>query len=90
MSDFSFDPEPEFDPDDSFEGLAINFAYSVACWAAKRAFRFGKRHYPKVRSVVDSRRAVASQWKPIAALAGVAVMGIANRGPRVQIVHGGP
>ena len=36
MSDFSFDPELEFDPDDSFEGLAINFAYSVACWAAKR------------------------------------------------------
>ena len=63
--DFSFDPEPEFDPDDSVEGLVINWVSALAWWAGKRVFRYGKHHYPKVRSVADSRWAVASEWKPV-------------------------
>ena len=52
MSDdfLGFDFDQDFDGGDTGEGMAINFAYSVACWAAKRAFRFGKQHFPKAQS----------------------------------------
>ena len=63
--DFSLDPKPEFDPDDSLEGLVINWVSVLAWWAGKRAYRFGKQHYPKVRSVAAARWSRASQWNPI-------------------------
>ncbi len=67
MSDdfFGGDFDPGFDGGDAGEELAINFVYSVVCWAAKRAFRFGKRHYPEARVAASARWAVASEWKPV-------------------------
>ena len=63
--DFGFDPEPEFDPDDSFEGLVINWVSVLAWWAGKKGYKFGKKHYPKARSVAAARWSKASQWNPI-------------------------
>ena len=65
MSDFSFDLEPEFDLDDSVEGLVINWVSALAWGAGKRTYRFGKRHYPQVRSVAAACWSRASRWNPI-------------------------